>query len=278
MPMRCAVTVHDAILFVMQRVYERRKRLRYRIARALERAVARRAALVLTDSAASGDDIVRWLGVDRSRVRVAPLGVDRRFAPRPAAEVDAVRARLGLRRPYLLYLGGIDERKNVPRLLEAYAGLRAQRASTPDLVLAGPIEREAGFAELVARVSALGLDDAVRRVGYVDDAGLPALLSGAECFVFPSLYEGFGLPPLEAMACGTPVVATNGGSLGEVLGDAALTVPPDDAAALGRAMARVLDDAALREDLRRRGRERAAGFTWEATARATRAAWEQAIR
>jgi len=275
LPRRCVVTVHDVILFHMQHLYAPRRPAPYRLARALERATVRRSPRVLTDSEASRADIVRWFGIEDARVRVAPLGVAPRFRPCPPGAAAPVLARLDIPRPFMLYLGGIDARKNVPRLLDAYAALRARRADTPDLVLAGRLEREAGYDALMARARALGLGDALRLPGYVSDDDLPALLSAARVFVFPSLYEGFGLPPLEALACGTPVVASDGGSLREVLGDAALLVPADDTGALGAALERVLTDPALAADLSRRGPLHAAAFTWERTARATLAAYRE---
>ena len=178
---RCVITVHDVILFAMQSAYEGGKRLRYRMIRRLERATVRRASLILTDSEASRDDIVRFLQIDPARIRVATLGVDARFAPCPEAAIDALRARLGLARPYLLYMGGIDVRKNVPRLLDAYARVRARRADPPDLVLAGAIEKEPDFAALRDQARALGLDSALRLVGYVADAGSAGAARGRPC-------------------------------------------------------------------------------------------------
>lgn len=275
LPPRTVVTVHDLILFVMPHLYEHEKPLRYRAGRMLERPVFDRAGLLIADSDATRDDLVRLMGVPPGHVRVVPLGVNTRFRPHAPQETTAVRARFGLRRPYLLYVGGIDPRKNVPRLLEAWARLRARRAATPDLALAGAIERDEHFPALLAQARALGAGDALRVLGFVADEELPALLSAAEAFVFPSLYEGFGLPPLEAMACGTPVVASRAGSLPEVLGEAALLVPPDDPGALEDALARLLDDGALRATLRERGLARATEFTWERTARQTLEAYRE---
>jgi len=272
---RCVITVHDVILFAMQSAYDEGKRLRYRLVRMLERSTVRRASLILTDSEASRDDIVRFLQIDPARVRVATLGVDARFAPCPDSAIAALRTRLGLTRPYLLYMGGIDVRKNVPRLLDAYSRVRAGRADPPELVLAGAIEREPRFGALREQARALGLESALRLVGYVADQDLPVLLAGAEAFVYPSFYEGFGLPPLEAMACGTPVVASRASSLPEVLGDGALLVPPEDTGALAAAIGRILDEPDLAADLGRRGRARAAGFTWERTAQTTLAAYRE---
>jgi glycosyltransferase involved in cell wall biosynthesis len=263
LPRRCVVTVHDVILFHMQHLYAPGRPAPYRLARALERATVRRAPRVLTDSETSRADIVRWLGIDEARVRVAPLGVAPRFRPCPPDASGPVLARLGLTRPFVLYLGGIDARKNVPRLLEAYAALRARRADTPDLVLAGRVEREAGYDALMARARALALGDALRLPGYVPDEDLPALLSAARAFVFPSLYEGFGLPVLEAMASGTPVVAAAEPALREVADGAAVYAEDGD---FGAATRRALED---RDRLAAAGIERARLFSWPETARRT---------
>src|SRR5262249_6475865 len=169
--------------------------------------------------------------------------------------------------------GGTDGRQAVPGLLRAVARARATRADLPRLVLAGDHRGHPAFPALERQMRELGLADAVRLVGYVADPDLPALLGGAALFAFPSLYEGFGLPPLEAMACGAPVVATRGGSLAEVLGDAAESVPAGDDAAFADALLRVLGAPAHAEVLRQRGFAQAARFTWEACARATLASY-----
>lgn len=270
------VTVHDVILEVVPELYRNSGTPLFRLARAVERGTITRARVIVTDSEASREDIVRLMKVDRDRVHVAPLGIDERFHPPAPDEVADLRARHGLKRRFVLYLGGIDARKNAIGLLDAYARLRAGRAEPPDLVMAGAIAGEPEFPAFMGRAAQLGLADSLHVLGYVSDADLPALLGAAEVFAFPSLYEGFGLPPLEAMACGTPVVATRAGSLPEVLGDAAVLVPPGDVAAFGTALGRVLDDAALRARLREQGPQRARGFTWDATARATRAAYRAA--
>jgi glycosyltransferase involved in cell wall biosynthesis len=276
LPGHVVVTVHDLIPLLLRERYERGRPLRYRVQRALERRVLARARLLLADSERTRLDLERLLGIDATRVRVAPLGVSARFRPAAAAETAALRARHGLAHPYLLYVGGIDPRKNVPVLLEAYGRLRATQPEAPDLVLAGDMEHDPHLPALHAQAQRLKLGEAFRVLGFAQDEELPALLAGALAFVFPSSYEGFGLPPLEAMACGTPVVATSAGSLPEVLGDAALLAPPDDTDGLAAALARITGDEALRATLRARGLERAAGYSWERTARATLAAYREA--
>jgi len=177
-----------------------------------------------------------------------------------------VRRRYGLEGPFLLSVGSLEPGKNRERLLQAFARLQA-RGLKHTLVVAGQRAwRYEGEAPLARR---LGLADSVRFLGHVPQADLPALYSAADLFVFPSLYEGFGLPALEAMACGTPVVASNVSALPEVVGDAALQVSPLDVEALADAIERLLRDDRLRADLRERGLERARQFSWEKAARRT---------
>jgi glycosyltransferase involved in cell wall biosynthesis len=269
------ITVHDLILEVMSSLYAPRKPLQFRLARACERHAVSHAAALVTDSAVTRDDLVARWGCDPARIQVAHLGLHPRLAPQGPEAVAALRARLGLERPFVLYLGGIDARKNVPGLLRAYAQL-AVSPGAPDLVLAGRVREAEEFPPLQALARELGVESRLRLPGFVPDADLPALYCAAEAFVFPSLYEGFGFPPLEAMACGTPTVSSVGGSLAEVLGDGALLVAAGDDDALAGALARVLGEPGLRADLRVRGRAHAARFTWERTADTTVSAYRAA--
>jgi glycosyltransferase involved in cell wall biosynthesis len=239
-------------------------------------AAARSARRVIADSETTRHDLVVRCGVAAARIRVVPLGVGQAFRPQPIAAAQAqVATRLGIDRPYLLHVGTLEPRKNLPALVRAWSALRAARADAPLLVLAGtPGWGAAAVAQAVAASAAPG---DVRLLGRVGDADLPALYAAAEALVFPSLYEGFGLPLLEAMACGTPVIASRGGALPEVAGDAALLVDATDAGALAAAIARVVDDGALRAHLRASGLERARAFTWTACAAATLAVYEEAV-
>jgi glycosyltransferase involved in cell wall biosynthesis len=229
---------------------------------------------VITDSQASKTDISKYLGVPSSKVNVIHLGVDGCFHP-VAGELAATVGRShGLPDRYVLYLGSVEKRKNLSTLLRAYAHLR-RLVQVPKLVIVGAKRhRSAGIEEILQE---LALVEHVLFPGYVPDEDLPALYSGADLFVFPSLYEGFGLPPLEAMACGTPVVTSNVSSLPEVVGDAAITVTPYDVEALAEAMRRVLTDADLRAELREKGLARAKQFTWERCAQETLAVYEQVL-
>jgi len=235
----------------------------------------RRVDAVITVSACSRRDILAHFGLSPKRIAVIPEGVEPRFRPVPdSPERRAALARYGVAPPFLLYLGGINARKNLSRLLEAYARLR-ERHPRLRLVIGGKRQWQAG--EIMATFARLALGDAVCFTGYVEDADLPALYSAAEVFVFPSLYEGFGLPPLEAMACGTPVVTSTVSALPEVVGDAALTVDPHDVPGLAAAIERALTDDGLRATLRRRGLTRAGQFTWHRAARETLALYDRIL-
>jgi glycosyltransferase involved in cell wall biosynthesis len=267
---RWVVTIHDTFAHVASATTSALDRWRYR--HLLPRA-ARKADVVLTDSHCSRGDLVRHLKLLPERVQVVHLGIDPCFAPVPKGAARRIaRERYGIRLPYALYVGGINARKNIARLFQAYALVRRHH---PDLTLVVAGKRQWQTAEIDAVFRQLGLEPYVQFTGYVADADLPALYSAAEVFVFPSLYEGFGLPPLEAMACGTPVVTSNVSSLPEVVGDAALTIDPYDVAGLAAAIERVLADAALRTELRAKGLARAQQFTWKHAARATLAVYEQ---
>lgn len=234
------------------------------------------ARLVLGSSEATRRDLIELLQVPAERIRVVYLGCDAVFRPLPGDSARLhVRERYALDAPYLLHVGTLEPRKNLACLIGAYARLRAARGDAPLLLLVG--ERGWQYEALFRRVEALALREHVRFAERVPTADLPALYGAATAFVYPSLYEGFGLPPLEAMACGTPVVCSNTAALPEVTGDAALLVDPHDESALAAAMQRVLDDAALRSSLRDRGLERARLFSWERCARETLAAYDEIV-
>jgi alpha-1,3-rhamnosyl/mannosyltransferase len=259
---RRVLTIHDLTLLLFPEWHPAERLAR--MVPALEPAVTR-ASHIITPSRSTRDDVLKLLPVDPERVSVIPEGVAPIFTPRPAAEVAARLAPLGLRAGgYLLFMGTIEPRKNLLRLLRA---IELTPATIGPLVLAGGH----GWNNAAIRATAdrLARGGRVRSLGYVPDELRPILLSGARAFVYPSLYEGFGLPPLEAMACGTPVLTSNVSSLPEVVGDAALFVSPDDVDGLAAALARLWDDETLRADLRARGLAQARRFSWERTARST---------
>lgn len=257
------VTVYDLSFFTHPETHTRASRTYLRL---MAPWAARRARLVMTISAHSRRDVVRWLGVPAERVRVVYPGVEPRFRPLDAATVAAFRAAQGLDGPWALFVGTLEPRKNVARLLEALALVR-KRGLPARLLIAGAPGW--GPDRLRERCAALGLAEAVRFVGYLPGDELPLWYNAASVFVYPSLYEGFGLPPLEAMACGTPVISSSAASLPEVVGDAGLLVEPTDVLALASALARVLTAPDLQAELRARGLERAARFSWTRAAECT---------
>ncbi len=187
------------------------------------------------------------------------------FRPVSATELAPILTRLGINFPYILYVGSTDARKNLPRLFEAFAMLHTDSPGRK-LVIVGA--RDWRSDRITRTIEHLQLREAVHFIGLVQEEDLPALYCGADLFVFPSLLEGFGLPVIEAMACGTPVVTSTSSSLPEVAGEAAILVDPYDPAAIAAAMRRVLDNRALADDLRARGLARARQFSWEQTAHA----------
>jgi glycosyltransferase involved in cell wall biosynthesis len=265
------ITVHDvAYLRYPETLTAESRRYYGQVRRAIES--AERTIVV---SAATARDLAELLGVGTERVRVIHNGLDPAFRapPDPAAQAR-VRARWSLDRPYVICLGTLEPRKDIPTLLRAFAAVRAQH---PDLLLALVGRRGWLYEPIFEAVETLGLQDAVRTVEDAADADLPPLFDGAEAFAFPSLYEGFGLPALEALARGVPSVVADTSSLPEVVGEAALRFPPGDHPALAACLLRLLGDDALRSDLGARGPVQAAGFTWERAAQQTLAVYREAI-
>jgi glycosyltransferase involved in cell wall biosynthesis len=254
------VTIHDCIHLRFPQYLPNRAAHLY--AKGMMRLAARRAQRILTVSQASKDDILRYLKVPASKVEVIYNALDERLATPPAeADITRVRERYQLRSSFVLYAGNIKPHKNVDRLIEAFAILRKGRRDDIKLLIIGDeISKYPNLRRLVHRYQ---LHQHVRFFGFVPDETLAVLYRLAAVFVFPSLFEGFGLPPLEAMASGTPVVTSNVSSLPEVVGDAAVLIDPMNASAIADAMRRVLDDPALRADLIRRGCQRVKAFSWE---------------
>jgi glycosyltransferase involved in cell wall biosynthesis len=269
-PFRRVVTIHDLIYRVHPEAHAGMRTLGMRV---LVPLAARRSHRVIVDSRSTRDDVVRHLRVPEGKVDVVPLGLGRsaRPAPLPAAEV---RERIGAgERSLVLSLSAKRPHKNLRGLLDALALIPPERR--PVLVMPGyPTWHE---DELREHARALGLRDDVRFLGWLDARELEGLYAAAGCFVFPSLYEGFGLPVLEAMARGLVVISSDRASLPEVAGDAALLVDPESPAQIAEAIQRVLSDGGLAERLREAGRAQAARFTWDAAARGVLASYERAL-
>ena len=270
------LTIHD-LSFV--RFPERFSRAKQRYLVTLTRYSARRARRILTDSAATRDDVIAAFGIPPERVDVVYGACDADFHPVDTADTAEVASQAAFRRKYglpdrvILYLATLEPRKNVDRLVHAYARL-VQRGFPHALVLAGG--KGWGYERIFQAIEQHGLQDRVIVPGYVSRDEQPRWYNSAELFVYPSQYEGFGLPPLEAMACGIPVVTSNTSSLPEVVGSAGKTVNVDDVEALADAMAAVLTDPVEAARMREQGLQRAATFTWESAAAGCVAAYRRA--
>ena len=271
-PRASVVTVHDLGYLYFPHAHRPLDRLYLDLS---TRHNACAAAHLISDSQATKRDLVERYGVDPAKIAVVYPGYDAAaFRPvRDEAAIEAVRARYGIAGEYILSVGTLQPRKNLVRLIEAFAICDLQSAiCNLQLVITG--KRGWLYEEIFTKVYQLGLEDEVIFTGYVAGSDLPALLSGASLFVMPSLYEGFGLPVLEAMACGVPVVCSNVSSLPEVAGEAAILVDPLDVGGMAAAMEQVLSDEELRAKLSARGFERARRFLWENCARETLAVLE----
>ena len=262
------VTVHDISYDRAPELFSRRDRMLFRFVPGS----LRRAARVIAVSEFTRQDICERYGLEPGKVVAIPNGVSERF--RPTADADArVRERYGIDRPYMLCVGALQARKNVPLAIEAY-GLMGH-GSECELVIAGG--DKGGRLDVLDAVLRARLTGRVHMLGHVEDDAMPALYSAARALVFPSLYEGFGLPALEAMASGTPVIASNTTGLAEAVGEAGLTVDPRSADDVAEAMRRVLNDQPLRDRLVAAGHARAAEFTWGRTAAATAGVYREAL-
>jgi glycosyltransferase involved in cell wall biosynthesis len=238
--------------------------------------MARLASLIIAPSEWTRREIVEQLRVSPEKIRVVYEAAREGMKPAPPHLCQDVLDKYQIRHPYLLYVGTIEPRKNLMTLIRAYDELLRTTTLRPQLVLCGP--RGWLCDEVFKLIEDLKLQDQIRFTGYVDDADLPALYSSAEAFVYPSFYEGFGLPPLEAMACGAPVITSDVSSLPEVVGKAGLTHAPNDARALTEAMAKLLGDETTREHFRREGMKQAAKFSWERAARETQSIYNEVSR
>jgi len=265
------LTIHDVSYARHPEWYPYRRDL---VRRAFYRRSARAARVILTDSAFSADEIVAAYGIDRARIVVAPLGVDRRFSP--AAPAEACELPRDVSEPFVLHVGDLHERRNLATVVDAVVAARRHfgGAAAVSLVLAG-VDRGVGDA-LSAIAADAGVPEAVVKLGPVGEDLLLSLYRCARALVYPSLYEGFGLPVLEAMACGTPVIASRAASMPEVLGDAGILLDPLDVEAWTGAIVGVINDEHRRSMMRAKGLARAAEFTWARTAQVTLDAYRRA--
>ncbi len=273
LPCRSVVTIHD-LAFLDTRFHKLRLRFYLRI---LTQISLRRADHVIAVSQYTREQLEARFPYVAGRVSVVHSGLDPLFLSPPSeAAAREFRKEVGQARPYILFVGAIEPRKNLPRLIRAYELAMAEAGLPHDLVLLGPWGWRYGPTVQAWRESPLR--DRIRHIGYVPAEELPLWYAGADLLVYPSLCEGFGFPPLEAMASGTPVVTSDCSSLPEVVGDAAITVPPSSVEAIAKAMENVLTDRDLADELRARGQQRAREFTWEEAAAKTVDIYRQLVR
>ncbi len=265
------LTVHDLIFERFPQYHKRLNRLFLTHAMPL---FARRATTIITISQASRRDLVALYGVSPQKIHVIYEAPAPHFRPQPAAVVEAVRRRYGLPERYILTVGTIEPRKNLSRLLAAFERVHAQ-GLVDTLVIVG--QRGWLYEDFLQRLVESPARDAVILPGFVPDTDLAAMYTGATVFALPSLYEGFGLPVLEAMACGAPVLTSRAGALPEVGGDAALYVDPEDEEAIAAGLERYLRDSELRAEMRERGFKQADQFSWERTAQETLRVYQQLL-
>ena len=228
---------------------------------------------IIADSESTRKDILKYINIPQGKITVIYPGVDyERYKPLSKKEVQVINEKYAFEFPYILYIGTLEPRKNIPFLIEAFHAIK-KTGIKHKLVIVG--RKGWKYKEIFEIVERLGLQKDIIFTGYVPAEDLPKFYNAADLFVYPSLYEGFGLPPLEAMACGTPVITSNTSSLPEVVGDAGIMVGPYDVSKLADAMLKVLKDEGLRQDMIGRGLERAKLFSWEKTARETLRVYEK---
>ncbi len=276
---RTVVTVHDCSFYRNPEWFRPGRAVYYRVAATRS---SRAAVRVIADSCATAEDIETFMGITRDRIDIVPLGISPAFAPPGVKRVQELRRRMKLPERFFLYVGTIEPRKNLARLLEAWSR-HAARPDFPSLVIAGRMGWKTDrFQEAVVKHQKTAKDQAARcrlqLLDHVAQADLPVLLGAAEAFVWPSLCEGFGLPPLEAMACGVPVLTSSASSLPEVTGDAALLVNPEDTDAIADGLELLAEETSLREILKEKGMRRAQEFSWNRTAQLTVESYQRALQ
>jgi glycosyltransferase involved in cell wall biosynthesis len=275
-PCPIVTTIHDLAFEHLPETFNRRSWMQLRLT---VRRTARQAAHIITVSDYSRRDISRTYGIEPERITVTPEAAPLHFAPiTNETELRRIRESYGIQGDYILSLCSIQPRKNLVRLIEAYSCLRrvSPEVKLPQLVLAGKRAWLDNETFRAGERNALGRD--ILFTGYVPEHDLVGLYSGAICFVYPSYFEGFGLPVVEAMQCGVPVIAGNRTSLPEIVGEAGLLFDPFDTEALVKALTQVMDDSAYRATLRTKGLERAKDFNWKTTAQLTLNAYQRAAK
>ena len=276
------VTVHDMIPFIFWNSYKNTYSFDYRLALKQGLRLLKRADMIISPSEATKKDILRYVKLPPDRIKVIYEGVRNDLFPLNREEArKTIEKEFGIKSDYILYIGGADFRKNIHNLLVGFGRFLERHHTMHSLVLAGEVFERTYLSEVKAvfeSIEKLRLEKHIKVLGFISDQYINYLYSGADLFVFPSLYEGFGLPVLEAMACGTPVVTSHVSSLPEIAGNAALLIDPHDVDNTANAIYNVLTDNGLRKDLIHKGLERAKQFTWEKTARETLAVYKGLVQ
>ena len=271
-PVPNVVTFHDMIFFTHPNMHTIPKRIFFP---GIVKHSARKADYIITDSESTRSDAIRLLSIPPDKIETIHLGYQDIFRPLDDPDLlTTIRQKYHLPQKFILYAGALEPRKNVPMLLTVFEQL-AQHQPELHLVLTGGTGWD--NQETLALMNSMHFKDRIIRLGHIDHTDLPAIFNLADVFVYPSLYEGFGLPPLEGMACGTPVITTNISSMPEVVGNTGILVPPNDEGALFRAIQQVLGDKHLRQRLQEAGPQRAANFTWKHTAEKTLEIYQRVV-
>ncbi|MCX5749223.1 MAG: glycosyltransferase family 1 protein [Candidatus Saganbacteria bacterium] len=270
---RKVITVHDLAFFRLPGAYSLRKRAFKHL---ITPVTVRRADRIIADSDNTKKDIIEYFGTDPEKIDVIHLGVGEEFKViSDEAALGRAREKYGLNRPFIMFVGTIEPRKNIKRLVEAFISAVKDKKISEDLVIVG--NNGWLFKDILSFIKEQGMGR-VKIIDSMRQEDLPLVYNCAELFIYPSLYEGFGLPPLEAMACGVPTVTSNTSSLPEVVGDAAIKVNPCNTGNISDAIVQVLSDPRIKKSLSEKGLERAKLFTWEAAARRTIATYEKVLR
>ena len=266
------ITIHDLAFIHFPESFDRIERFRLKI---LVPTNARKAKKVICGSNFSKNDIAQQCKIDPARIEVTHYGVPSYFKPVETSirERETVLSSYGIKDKFIFSLGRINYRKNLNTLIEAYKHLRIRKKINLKLVIGG--KRDFLFSEILKEIKSSGYENDILLPGYIDEMDLPTLFSSAELFVYPSLFEGFGLPPLEAMACGCPVIASNVSSIPEVVGDAGILIDPNNVDQVSKAIHKLISDVGFKEIMINKGLERAKLFNWDKTARKTLKLYEE---
>ncbi len=278
-PCPYVVSVMDAITLAVRDLYNPWQRLKYQAVYYIAKQIIKRAVMVIAISEHTKKDIMKYYGIPSENICVVPLAAEQRFFQEWLQnDVFNLRARYELPENYILYVGGIDPRKNLGILFKTMKVLLENGSYCPTLAFAGQISNQREYPEMMKTIRSLGIEHLIKFLGYVPDDDLPLLFQASRAFVYPSRYEGFGLPVLQAMASGTPVLTTKLSSIPEVAGNAVVYINPDDPASLARAINAILTNKEMRSTLIASGKRQAAMFSWKRTTDETVEVYREAIK